>query len=171
MKDKPIRLLTLLALLLTFSRTGWTQTSFKYGPELGVSVSQLPKINSYNVESRGDQVSEKTVPLISPLLGFYGQVILKKHLQFTGSLQYQITGKRYHYHRDGNDLLDGGTYTSDEWENQTFQKLCLPLTIGYLFRTAKLQPSIFAGIRPNFIFSGKYYQKSDSTIIKMIPKT
>jgi len=161
MKDKLKQLIGLFAFLLLIPEQGWAQVSFNYGPELGISISRFPSSDSYTIESRDDKVSVKLLPLISPVIGFHGQILVKNRLQFTGSLQYQMTGERHHYHRDGNDLLYGGTYTSDEWENQTFQKLCLPLTIGYLFRTTKLQPAIFAGIRPNFLFSARYYKKNE----------
>jgi len=51
-------------------------------------------------------------------------------------------------------------YTSDTWENQTFHKLCLPLTIGYTFKIWKIQPTVFVGLRPNLFLTGKYYYKS-----------
>jgi len=155
-----MRLLALLTFLIITPKLAWSQTTFNYGPELGISISKFPSRNEYSIESRGDRITEKTLPLVSPLIGFQGQVIIKNHLQLTGSLQYQKIGERYYYHRDGNNLLYGGTYTSDEWKNQTFQKLCLPLTLGYVFKIGKQQSSIFAGIRPNLLFSGDYYYKT-----------
>jgi len=155
-----MRLLALITFLITIPKMAWSQTNFNYGPELGISISQFSSKNEYNIESRGDRITEKKMPIVSPVVGFKGQVIIRSHLQLTGSLQYQKIGERYRYHRDGNNLLYGGTYTSDEWKNQTFQKLCLPLTLGYLFKTGKQQSSIFVGIRPNLLFSGNYYYKT-----------
>jgi len=90
---------------------------------------------------------------------------IKKHFLFTAGLQYQLTGQRYHYHRDGRIPRDYSipaffTYTYDKWEQQTFHKLGLPLTIGYTFKIGKAQPSIFIGFRPNLFLTGKYYYKS-----------
>lgn len=145
---------------MTLSGIGWAQTIFNYGPEFGVSFSQFPQKETYVVKSRGDQVAETTVPVISPLVGFTGQLNVKKHLQFTFHLQYQKVGKRYHYHRDGYDYLYKNKYTSDQWENQMFQKLCLPITMGYTFNIKGQPLSVFLGARPNLIFQGQYYYKS-----------
>ncbi|MCK4346278.1 MAG: hypothetical protein KAX05_13425 [Bacteroidales bacterium] len=104
-------------------------------------------------------MKQTTIPLPGPLFGFYGQLTARKHYQFSIGMQYQMIGKYYHYHRDGNDLLYNANYTSDEWENQTFHKLCVPLTVGFTFRIHKVHPSIFIGYRPNFFLTGRYYYK------------
>jgi hypothetical protein len=99
------------------------------------------------------------LPLPSPLVGFNGQLTAKNHFQFSIGIQYQMTGESYHYHRDGTDINHNAKYISDEWENQTYHKLCIPLTAGFTFRIHSIHPSIFIGYRPNFIFAGKYYEK------------
>lgn len=152
-------LLTLIT-LTNFSQVGQAQTNFKYGVELGFAFSQFPKSNSYIIQTRNDKVTGTTIPLLSPLIGLKTELTIKKHIQFGAGFQYQITGERYHYHRDGNDLLYGATYRTDVWENQTFQKLCLPLTAGLTIKIWKIQPTIFIGYRVNYFLSGKYYSKS-----------
>jgi len=155
------RLLTLtITALTTFSQVGQSQTTFKYGAEAGLAFSQFPTDKSFIIQSRNDKVTETIIPLYSPLIGLTTDLTIKKYLNFTAGLQYQTTGQRYHYHRDGNDLLYGATYRHDIWENQTFHKLCLPLTIGLSLKVWKLQPTIFIGYRQNYFISGKYYSKS-----------
>ncbi len=155
--------LTILTVLLTASQFGWTQTTFNYGTELGFSFSHFPTVKERT--NMTDLITTETNPLISPLVGFYGQLTIKKHLQFTTGLQYQMTGTRYHLHRDGRIPRDASIapfyyYTQDDWENQTFHKLCLSLTVGYTFKIGKaVRPSIFIGLRPNLFLVGNYNSK------------
>ncbi len=153
-----LRHILILTIFLLVCNVGQSQIDINYKLEAGISFSQLPR--SYlSTNSRNDKIKEITTPLPGPLLGFHGQLTARKCYQFTIGLQYQMTGKCYHYHRDGNDLLYSANYTSDTWENLSFHKLCIPLTIGYNFKTHKINPTIFIGLRPNFILTGRYYYK------------
>lgn len=157
---KQLLFLILSSLLTTYSQVGQAQVALNYGVELGIAFSQLPKTNSYNIKIRNDKVTEKTAPLLSPLIGLTSELRIKKHLYFAVGLQYQKSGQRYHYHRDGNDLLYGGTYRSDTWENLTIHKICLPISIGYSFKLWKLKPTLFIGFRPCNFLAGKHYTKN-----------
>ena len=130
------------------------QTTLKYAPELGLAFSQFPKNNSYS-----ENGTMTTTPLYSPLIGGITELTIKKHLQFTTGLEYQMTGQRFHSHQNGYNIYNGN-YTSDTWEKQTFHKLCFPMTVGFKFKIWKLQPSLFAGYRLNYFFAGKYYSES-----------
>jgi hypothetical protein len=139
------------------------QTLLNYGAELGLSFSHFPQKDSYNIGTT-DYVTTKTNPLISPIIGLNGQMKIKKHFQLTLGIQYQMIGTSYYYHRDGRVPRDPGipasfTYTSDELEKQTYHKLCLPLTIGFILKIGKIQPSVFIGVRPNLFLAGRYYSK------------
>jgi len=144
-----------MASFMAFSKIGHAQTTFKFGPEMGIGISQFSKENSYVIQSRNDQVKEKRSPVYGPLLGFTTELTVNKYFQFNAGLQYQKTGERYYYHRDGNDLLYNATYQSETWEDQTFHKLCLPLSAGLTLKAWKFQPAVFVGYRPNFFLSGK----------------
>lgn len=151
-----------MILLATTSQFGLAQTTFNYGPELGFSFSHFPTKDEHT--NITDLITTKTNPLISPLIGFFGQLTIKKHFQFMAGLQYQMTGTRYYSHKDGRIPRDPNIpaffyYTQDEWEQQTFHKLCLPMTVGCSFIMGKVQPSIFFGFSPNFILTGNYYSK------------
>ena len=132
------------------------QVSFNYGPELGVSLSQLPRVHKKTVLT--DDFSESTRPVISPVIGLSGQLKINKHFQFTVGIQYQMSGKRYHYHRDGRiprtySIPARYTFTLDKWEDQVFHKLSMPLNIGYIFNRSNVQPAIFIGYRPNLFLT------------------
>ena len=140
-----------------------SQITFSYGPQLGFAFSHFPTVDERR--NMTDFIIIETNPLISPLVGFYGQLTNKKHLQFTTGLQYQMTGTKYHQHVDGRNPRDESIsplyyFTLDEWENQTFHKLCLPLTVGYTFTLGKVvRPSVFVGFRPNLFLIGNYTNK------------
>jgi hypothetical protein len=158
---KRLLFLTLFSLTITLSQLGQAQVVLNYGAEFGFAFSQLPKNNSYTIESRNDKVTEKTTSLISPLLGLTSELRIKKHLYLSAGIQYQQSGLRYHSHRDGNDMLYGGTYTSDKWENQTFHKIALPLSVGYSFKLWRLNPSLFVGFRPNYFVAGNHNTRNE----------
>lgn len=149
-----------LLFLITVSGVGQAQTVFQYGAEAGLSVSQLPRHNLYLPTPNNDRVTVNTTPLYSPLLGLTTQLLIKKHLLLSLAVQYQMTGEHDHSHRLGNDLLYGGTYRYDLWEDQIFHKLCMPLSAGYAFTLWGIQPSLFVGYRPNYFLAGKHTRKS-----------
>jgi len=160
---KRLMKLSILMVLILFSQFCLGQTKINFGAEVGVSISQFPKNNSYNIMSTDEVMTNKN-SIISPLFGLTCQLIIKKHLLLSGGIQYQMTGTKYHYHRDGQiPRIPGAAvfyYTHDIWENQTFHKLCLPLTIGYTFKLGKIQPAVFVGMRPNLFLTGTHYYKS-----------
>jgi|GEM_PF-2416761 len=75
--------LSLLIILTTFSQLCLGQTIINFGAEVGVSTSQFPKKDSYNIMST-DKVTTKTSSIISPLFGLNCQLIIKKHLLLSG---------------------------------------------------------------------------------------
>jgi len=113
------KVLLTIALLSTF-QIAFSQIKFSSGVAVGINSSGLPTTEKYIIASRNDVVKETNRPIISPLLGIWTRVNWGKHIYTNLGLQYLRVGNKYHYHRDGNDLLYGGTYTSDQWRNQIF---------------------------------------------------
>ena len=152
--------LSILAILILVARIGLGQVMLKYGPELGVSTSEFPKKQTWPVFAGQEKVENNL--FLGPLIGFKGQAVLGTHLQFDLGLQYQMAGQRSYSHTDINFEYLGGTYTQIEdcWNEQTFHKLCLPVTVGYKFSLGKVQPAVFCGFRPGFFISGKGYEKA-----------
>ena len=155
-----LRHILILTIFLPVCNIGQSQITFNCGPEIGLAFSQLPRFKTSTTIGLHDKVRRTMLPLPGPLVGFNGQLTAKNHFQFSIGIQYQMTGEYYHYHRDGTDIIHNAKYISDEWENQTYHKLCIPFTAGFTFRIYKVHPSIFIGYRPNFFFAGKYYNKN-----------
>lgn len=156
MRQLYIGLIVFLIMTVTY---GQTQTAFKYGAELGLAISKFPKNQLFdNGDNR--KIRMTSSPLYSPLFGVTTNLIIKKYFQFTAGLQYQMIGVRSYDHNYGYDYVYNGNYSFETWENQTFHKICLPLTVGLTFKIWELQPSLFVGYRPNYFLTGKYYRKS-----------
>jgi len=66
-------------------------------------------------------------------------------------LQYHLTGTKSYYLVQ--DLSGAILDYSETQENLKIHKICLPQTLGYVFKLGKLQPSFYLGMTPNFIFS------------------
>jgi len=154
------KILLLLIVCLTTSQFAFSQIKFSFGPEIGINSSGLPHWNKYIVKERNDKVKKTYLPVVSPVIGLWTKVNFGNHLFTNLGVQYMWVGSKYHYHRDGNDLLYHETYTSDEWENQTFQKLSILLSIGYNVKIKNVKANIFLGYRENYFTGGRYYNKS-----------
>ncbi len=137
------------------------QVVFNFGPELGVGISSLPKSTS-STATNITSLKEKTDPLFGPLVGIYGQMIINKILLFNTGLQYEISGQRYTENETGT-VPPNIPFTGTVEQHQTFQKLCIPLSVGVTFPLFKVHLSIFGGWRGNSFLTGKYYYNSVST--------
>jgi len=154
------RIILLLFTGILVSQLVPAQVIFNFGPELGVGISSFPKSSAST--SVGLSLNDKTNPLIGPLGGFYVQMIINKILLFNTGLQYEISGQRYSSNETGTDASNV-SYTATAQQDQTFRKLCIPLSIGITFPVFKVHLSIFGGWRGNSFLSGKYYYNSVST--------
>jgi hypothetical protein len=152
--------ITLLLIIgLTMSQFVFSQTKFSYGAEIGINSSGTPYWNNYTIPDQNDKVKEANMPVISPVFGLWTKINFGKHFFTNISVQYLRVGNKYHYHRDGNDLFHHETYTDDEWENQTFQEISIPLTIGYDFIIKNVKANIFLGYKENYFTKASYYNK------------
>lgn len=151
----------LLFISLTVMQAANAQWIFNCGPELGLSISQLPEKDNYTSTSGNDHIQSKTNPLYGPLAGIHAQLILKKVFLFTTGIQYVMSGSRHTFHNDGFNPMHNLDFTADIKENQTFQKLCLPLSAGITFPLFHVHLSLFVGYRANYFIDGRYYNKTD----------
>ncbi|MDX1349179.1 MAG: outer membrane beta-barrel protein [Putridiphycobacter sp.] len=164
-----MKYLILISFLSLFVTKGNSQTTFRYGGELGISASVLPRwVNSKIMET--DTKYSKLLPIVGPIAGLTLQMTTKDIFQLNIGIQYQLTGYKDYSIRDGRiprvpELPEQFTYTHERWEEQTFHKLNIPMTIGYVFRERKFKHSIFLGYATNIFLSGKYYYayKTDAT--------
>ena len=83
---------TLLFLLYIFSSFGlFGQIQISYGPELGVNMSGIPKIKEHTADAM--YVTEtKNLPVISPVIGFFGEIQFGKHFLISSDLSYKKVG-------------------------------------------------------------------------------
>jgi hypothetical protein len=154
------RIILLLFTGILVSQFVPAQVVFNFGPELGLGISSLPK-SSNNTAATVTSDQDKTNPFIGPLVGLYGQMIINKILLFNTGLQYEISGQRFTENETGINAPNN-PYTVTVEQHQTFQKLCIPLSVGVTFPLFKVHLSIFGGWRGNSFLTGKYYYNSVS---------
>lgn len=154
------RLLLLILLGLTPSTLLYAQWTFSYGPEFGINSSGTPYRTRYIIPERNDIITDTYLPCISPVFGGWSHLGFGKHFFTNLSVQYLWVGYRHHEHRDGNDLLNNTTYQSDHYSNLNFQKISIPMTIGYGFSIKKSSAKIFLGYRKNYLTKGSHYIKN-----------
>ena len=159
MKKNLRNLLKILLFLSITPQSGISQSRFPIGLELGITVSQFHTKNV--VYESWETSTTKTDPIICPLIGISKEWPLKKHLQITTGLQYQMTGYKSYCYTD----FTATEYYSEEWETFKMHKLCFPLSLGYQFKLSKIKPSFYLGLRPNINISGNIYSKYHSIII------
>jgi len=151
MKIKISNLLKLVIFLSNIPQFGISQPKSQIGFELGISISQFHTENVY-YESWGTRITTKTNPIFSPLAGISKEWLLRNHFQITTGLQYQMSGYKSYSLTDNLPITDG---YSEEWEILKIHKFCFPLTLQYQFKLFKIKPSIYFGVRPNLILTGK----------------
>lgn len=136
------------------------QVNLSFGAEIGLNSSGLPYFDKYEIENRKDLVKIKSIPILSPKVGVWTEIKLGKHLYTKVGVQHFKIGYKYHYHRDGNDLLYGGTYTSDIWETLSIDRVSFPISLGYDFtiKTRRLRAGI--GYKFNYHIKGIYREQN-----------
>jgi hypothetical protein len=146
MKSKGLVLVYILSII---PQIGISQSLSKFGLEVGISFSQFT-VKDYEKPKLFWIETSKISPLISPLIGISREWKILNHFQFKSGLQFHNTGTRTYLM----DKYDNGIGYSETWENIRIYKICLPLVFEYLFKIGELQPSVYLGMRPNFIVSG-----------------
>jgi hypothetical protein len=126
------KIFILLFLLTIFLQNGFPQTSFYFGPEIGLT--------------RGVRRSQ-VQPLTYPIIGISGLLKVGNHFQETLGFQYETIGS-----------LFGDPYSNYNKETVKYNKLCIPVTIGISFGSTNIKPVVFFGYRPNILLSGKFEQ-------------
>jgi len=155
------RFLKILLLLLIPSQFGYSQSKSQIGLELGITFSQFKTGNS--ITQYGETITTTINPVFSPLIAISKDWTLTKHLQIITGLQYQMTGKRSYSYTD----YAATTSYIKEWETLKMNKICLPITFGYLFNLGKFQPFLYLGVRPNLILNGSIYSKLNELVVDM----
>ncbi len=152
------RKILLFLLGIAISNYCLSQVIYNFGPELGIAISRFPDVSA--TKTVCDDANTKIYPLVSPIVGVHAQAIVNKIFLFTTGIQYEMGGKFYRFHNNGYDTINHGAFTADIKENQSFHKLCLPVSMGITFDFLKLHFSVYGGWRPNYFISGKYYNET-----------
>ncbi len=157
------RVYVLLAILFCSNSFLQAQASFSYGPELGLSVSQLWHWNTQKLKT-GEKI-ESDSPLLGPSIGFYGQLAFKSGLFIQGTIGYQFTGtKSYSKREESIPRITNHTilfyYSTEYRKKNSLHKIEMPLSIGYVFNNTHLKPAIYIGGSFNWLLKGTYSSKS-----------
>lgn len=144
---------------LTIIQVAFSQVKFSLGCELGANSSGIPTTHKRIIATRNDLVKETNRPIISPKIGLWTKMELGKHFYSNIGIQYLKVGNKYHHHKDGNDLLYNETYTFDEWKNHRFNKISIPLSLGYNFRIKNGKFYSGIGYRLNYYTKGELTNK------------
>jgi hypothetical protein len=157
-KIKFFNFLTILFLLLIPSQFGFSQSKTQFELVLGITFSQFKTENP--ISQYGETITTTINPVFSPLIGLVKPWTLTKHIQIATGLQYQMAGKKSYTYTE----YAATTSYSKEWEIIIIHKLCMPVTIGYLF-PGKLKTCFYLGVRPNIILSGNIYYKYHGIVV------
>ena len=142
-------------LLANLSQISMAQNASIFGLELGMCFSQFPNKSEWNEIAKSGMI--EIDPLISPLLGVTKDWIIFKHFQITFGAQYHMSGYRKYEYTEYTWPVINDYF--ENWEKIKIHKFCLPITLGYTFKINKVKPSIYFGMRPNYIFSANKYSK------------
>jgi hypothetical protein len=112
------------------------QFSFRWGPEIGYAMNQIPSWQRSN-----GVLTHDTKQTPSPILGIQGNLIVDDTWIIRGGLQYQWLGKRNLYHQESS-----GFYVTDI-RQQNFQKICFPIGIGIYSGSPDFKVSVVLGYR------------------------
>jgi hypothetical protein len=133
--------------LITLSQISIAQSSYLFGIELGISISQFPDNSRWDEISRSGTIEIN--PLISPLLGISKDWTFVKHIQISCGLQYQRSGyRKYEYTKYTWPVFN---IYYETWRTIKIHKICAPISLGYKFKVNKVIPQIYFGTRPNYV--------------------
>lgn len=154
-QNSKLNKLRLFVGILVASQISVAQTVSSYGIELGLSFSQLPVRRESIIMQAA--VNDKIIvnPLVGPLIGISKNWILSKHFQITSGLEYQMGGKRSYTYDQSTQYFK----KTESWDNLTIHKICMPVSLGYVFRIGKIKPSFYLGLRPDIWLSASTYNK------------
>ncbi len=164
--------LYVLCFLLSFlcSMSLFGQNSWRTGVEVGASFSQFSfEETKANVLLSGNKYSTskgQDKPTFGPLIGVMARFEKGNHWFFDGALQYQVTGRNLIENAfiAENNTGANPIATDDFTEKQTFQKVALPVSVGYHFGSGRRILGLSLGIRVNYLLSGKIMLDNTNTV-------
>jgi hypothetical protein len=140
----------LILILFLLIKPGRSYCQISIGPELGLNYSLLR--------------NESESPLLSPVLGIWSKIPLRKDIFTDIGLQYFAFGNK-----SGGGTNDGSNrgFCPFYYEYKTilkkFQVISLPVMLGLDFSIRKTKVYFYLGFRTEYLFKGRYYE--DATMV------
>lgn len=141
--------------------TGNTQTSFNWGPEVGFSFCGFKQTTS--ATRIFDVTTTSYIPGKSILIGFNSQLDIKKHFNINVGLRYLSTSEKHEWIRTGRMFVsedEMANYVTTNTTEQLYQKISLPLSIGFQFHIGNIATNLFVGYNQNYFLNGSYIETS-----------
>ncbi len=133
------------------------QSRLRFGPEMGVTISQLPGRFVFTGGSSSSYRELERKPLLAgPLIGGRAQLEMRNRWLLSAAVRYQVLGdNRSHILEYNNDLHQ--PIVSRSRYRQRFQQVGLPLSAGYrLFRIADMPFTLSLGAQLNWLLQAQY---------------
>jgi hypothetical protein len=138
-------ILYLVVFFGTFSQ-GFSQIRIESQLEAGLNCSGLPYLN------------KRYLPVVSPVLGYWTKIKFGNRFSYMLGVQYLKVGEKAYEHTDR--VNEYHNYTSEQWKSISFQKVSVPLTIGYDFKVNGKAATVYLGIKRNYFLNGKIKERS-----------
>ncbi|MGZ5282294.1 MAG: outer membrane beta-barrel protein [Bacteroidia bacterium] len=158
-----LRIFLIFIASFVFCQSSFSQVKLLSGPEFGINMSGLPHRSIYNNKPYWTRV-ETDLPVVRPVFGIWGKAVYGKHFYANVGLQYLWVGMKYHSIREGKKILTNEDYTDETREQQIFQKISIPIALGYQFKIKKLKPGIFLGIKKEYYTYGYHQYENVYTV-------
>lgn len=153
------RFLLYIIFLIGTSVTGSAQTSFNWGPEVGFSFCGFKQTTS--AMRIFDVTTTSYIPGKSILIGFNSQLDIKKHFNINVGLRYLSTSEKHEWIRTGRMFVSEDemtNYVTTNTTEQLYQKISLPLSIGFQFHIGNIATNLFVGYNQNYFLNGSYIE-------------
>ena len=124
---------------------GFSQIKIENQIELGVNSSGMPHLN------------KRYMPVISPVVGYWAKIKFGKRFSYNLGIQYLNVGTN-NYEKE-NRVSEYHDYTTEQWRSISFEKLSVPIVIGYDFKIKKASTTIYFGIKRNYFLKGEVSER------------
>jgi len=139
-----------LIILVLLGNCAFCQVKISLDPEIGINNLWFTR------SSKVGGGEEKRFRTPGVLGGVWITGYVNKHIFANVGFQYLHTGVKETYHRSGVRPPDNKYAVSSQRETFSFQKVSLPVSIGYSFFTKKLVLSPSLGVKSTHFLSGEY---------------
>lgn len=148
-------LLVTSAALLFVAGSASAQPKIFIEPEVGVNSSMFPKVIRAST-SAGRRVKERYLPLVSPVMGVWATLSLKKHFYISTGIQLNRSGEIYKRQTRNRNPVTGTDELTTDRERFEFDKFSFPIVLGYRYRIRNFNGTFFLGYKHIAFMKGEY---------------